>query len=76
MLRAKVLTVVAGLLASHLAALCGYSQGAAPTQILITNARVFDGKSDTLADGMNVLIEGNKIAKVSRPKSRHPPAPW
>jgi imidazolonepropionase-like amidohydrolase len=38
----------------------------APAQTLITNARVFDGKSAKLADGMNVLIEGNKIAKISR----------
>ena len=38
----------------------------APAQTLITNARVFDGKSAKLADAMNVLIEGNKIAKISR----------
>jgi imidazolonepropionase-like amidohydrolase len=35
-------------------------------QTLITNARVFDGKSATLAESMNVLIEGNKIAKISK----------
>ena len=38
----------------------------APAQTLIVNARVFDGRSDKLADGMNVLIEGNKIARVSK----------
>ena len=38
----------------------------APAQTLITNARVFDGNSAKLADGMNVLIEGNKIAKISK----------
>jgi len=39
---------------------------AAPAQTLITNARVFDGKSANLAESMNVLIEGNKIAKISK----------
>jgi hypothetical protein len=38
----------------------------APAQTLITNARIFDGKSDPIPDGMNVLIEGNKIARISR----------
>jgi imidazolonepropionase-like amidohydrolase len=38
----------------------------APAQTLITNARIFDGKSDQFPGGMSVLIEGNKIAKISR----------
>ena len=38
---------------------------ASPTT-LITNARVFDGRSDALTTEMNVLIEGNKIAKISK----------
>jgi hypothetical protein len=37
-----------------------------PTQTLIVNARLFDGRADHLADGMNVLVAGNKIAKISR----------
>ena len=37
-----------------------------PAQTLIVNARVFDGRADTLAEGMNVLVVGNRIAKVSR----------
>ena len=37
-----------------------------PAQTLITNARVFDGKSATLSESMNVLIEGNKISKISK----------
>jgi imidazolonepropionase-like amidohydrolase len=36
-----------------------------PTKTLITGARVFDGKSDALTPPMNVLIVGNKIAKLS-----------
>jgi imidazolonepropionase-like amidohydrolase len=37
----------------------------ASTQTLIVNASVFDGKSVNLFESMNVLIEGNKIAKIS-----------
>ena len=32
--------------------------------ILITDARIFDGKSEKLTVGMSVLVEGNKIAKI------------
>jgi len=35
-------------------------------QILFTNVNVFDGKSDTLAEGMSVLVEGNLIKKVAK----------
>ena len=37
----------------------------AATRTLITNVRVWDGTSDGLADGRNVLIEGNRIARIS-----------
>jgi len=33
--------------------------------VLFTNANVFDGTIDKLADGMSVLIEGNKITKIA-----------
>jgi len=36
------------------------------SSVLFTNANVFDGKSDKLATGMSVLVEGNKIAKVAK----------
>lgn len=36
-----------------------------PAQTLIVNARLFDGRNDKLSVAMNVLIEGNKIAKIS-----------
>ena len=39
---------------------------AAPAQTLITNARVFDGRSDHLSGSMNVLVEGNLIKQISR----------
>ena len=38
----------------------------AAVQTLIINARVFDGNSAKLAEGLNVLIEGNKIVKISK----------
>jgi len=34
--------------------------------VLITNARVFDGQHETLADGMSVLVEGNTISRIAK----------
>lgn len=36
-----------------------------PSQVLFTNVNVFDGKTDGLAGGMNVLVEGNLIKTIS-----------
>lgn len=36
----------------------------APAGVLFTNVSVFDGTSDTLKNGLDVLVEGNKISKV------------
>src|SRR5512134_1651000 len=36
------------------------------TQILITNAKIFDDQNEKLADGMSVLVEGNKITKIAK----------
>jgi len=35
------------------------------SRTLFTNANIFDGKSEKLATGMSVLVEGNKIAKIA-----------
>jgi len=35
-------------------------------QTLFTNVNIFDGKSDKLAEGMSVLVEGNLIKKVAK----------
>ena len=44
-----------------------FAQQSAPKPTtLFTNVNIFDGKSDTLADGMSVLVEGNKIAKIAK----------
>jgi len=34
--------------------------------VLITNANIFDGTSEKLSEGMSVLVEGNKIAKIAK----------
>ena len=34
--------------------------------ILITNAAIFDGQNEKLAEGMSVLVEGNKITKIAK----------
>lgn len=35
-------------------------------QVLINNVRIFDGNSDQLSDGMNILIEGKLIQKITK----------
>jgi imidazolonepropionase-like amidohydrolase len=36
------------------------------TLILFENVRIFNGKSDTLSEAMNVLVRGNAIDKISK----------
>jgi imidazolonepropionase-like amidohydrolase len=62
----------------HLASICrcffgalalsstmAHAQDPAKPSVLITNARIFDGKSDGLTGPMSVLIEGNTIARIA-----------
>ena len=37
-----------------------------PSQILIKNVNIFDGKSEKLIQGKDVLVEGNLIKKVGK----------
>ena len=37
----------------------------APVQVLIKNVNLFDGTTDKLRKGINVLVEGNLIKKIS-----------
>jgi len=37
-----------------------------PTQVLFTNVNIFDGNNEKLTIGMNLLVEGNKIKKISK----------
>ena len=39
---------------------------AVPKQVLIKNVNIFDGDSDKLKMGMNVLVEGNLIKKIGK----------
>ncbi len=39
-----------------------------PARVLFTNVNVFDGKSDKLAEGMSVLVEGNLIKQIATGK--------
>jgi hypothetical protein len=60
-----VFCVITGVftIAAHTASAADAPEPIAKT--LITNARIFDGEHDKLADGMSVLIEGNKISKIA-----------
>jgi len=40
------------------------AQGDAARSVLFTNVNVFDGKSEELANGINVLVEGNLIKQI------------
>jgi imidazolonepropionase-like amidohydrolase len=43
------------------------------TAVLFQNAKIFDGKSDRLLEGMNLLVEGNKIAEYRDSPIKAPP---
>jgi len=47
-------------------ALAAQAQDEAPNQVLITNVSVWDGTSNKAVQGIDVLIEGNKIKAVAR----------
>ena len=52
----------------------GATEEKKPVQILFTNVNIFDGKTDGLAAGMNVLVEGNLIKSVAKGASDAPGA--
>ncbi|USD37012.1 amidohydrolase family protein [Ferrimonas sp. SCSIO 43195] len=51
--------------------LSGVANGNEQNQILIKNVNVFDGKKDSLIENVDVLVEGNLIAKVGRDTGAH-----
>jgi imidazolonepropionase-like amidohydrolase len=64
---ARTSTVVSAVLCLVGATAFAQTQSVGPsTLILFENVRIFDGKSDTLSDGMNVLVRGNTIDKISK----------
>ena len=52
-------------LSIHDKALAAAHESEGPAQILITNVDVWDGTSDTVTPGVNVLIENNRIKQVA-----------
>ncbi len=40
------------------------AQTPAPSKVLFTNVRLFDGKSPTLRDGLHLLVDGNRIQSI------------
>src|SRR5512144_1012062 len=64
---ARTLTVVVAVLCLVGATAFAQPQSVEPsTPILFENVRIFDGKSDTSSAGMNVLVRGNTIDKISK----------
>ena len=64
---ARTSTVVSAVLCLVGATAFAQPQSVEPsTAILFENVRIFDGKSDTLSAGMNVLVRGNTIDKISK----------
>jgi imidazolonepropionase-like amidohydrolase len=57
--------VVAALVGTIAMPLKGPAKEQAPKQVLITNVNVWDGTSDKLKNGVDVLVEGNKIKQVA-----------
>jgi imidazolonepropionase-like amidohydrolase len=64
---ARTSTVVSAVLCLVGATALAQPQPVEPfTLVLFKNVRIFDGKSDTLSDSMNVLVRGNTIDKISK----------
>ena len=56
-----------GLLSALALAFPALAQDAQPvSKVLITNARIFDGRDDKLSEPMSLLVEGNKIERMAR----------
>lgn len=66
-LRRRGLAKFVGLLAVALVSGQGFAQkpDAQQATTLFTNVRIFDGKSPTLSEPVNVLVRGNLIEKIS-----------
>jgi len=63
----RVIKIIASLFLTLAFCAPAMAGDAAPKpSVLITNANIFDGKSDKLATGMSVLMEGNKISKIAK----------
>jgi imidazolonepropionase-like amidohydrolase len=64
--KTRVMTGVSCLLLMLAAATPTTAQDAEPvSSVLFTNANVFDGQNEELANGMSVLVEGNMITRIA-----------
>src|SRR5262245_55746041 len=72
---ARILMTIAVAIA-HLAVwICpAYAQSPEKSVVLFLDVKIFDGKADSLSEGMHVLVEGNKIAKISKTPIQAPGA--
>ena len=59
-------SLFAVLLLAGLVAHAAAAQSDEPKRILITNVSVWDGTSDTVVAGVDVLVEGDKIKRVAQ----------
>ena len=70
--RRNFLRGIGSVAAVGLMPMAGHAQTAtAPSKILFRQAKVFDGKSETLQAGVQVLVEGQKIVAID--KANNPP---
>jgi len=60
------LAVAIGALCAAAAIATAQAQTAEVKRVLFQNASVFDGKNEQLAEGVSVLVEGNKISKIAK----------
>ena len=60
------LAVAIGALCTAAAIATAQTQTAEVKRVLFQNASVFDGKNEQLAEGVSVLVEGNKISKIAK----------
>lgn len=63
--RSLSLTIAAVLAMAATSLVVSAAEEKAPQQVLFTNVNIFDGTSDKLATGMNLLVEGNTIKTIS-----------
>jgi imidazolonepropionase-like amidohydrolase len=64
---ARAVTVLIGVHCLAGASAFAQPQSAGPSSVLLfENVRVFDGKSSALSGGMNVLVRGNTIDRISK----------
>lgn len=65
-LRQSIVVVFAGLIMFVGAVQAAEQENESPSVVLIKNVNIWDGTSDSLQEGFDVLVVGNKIKKVAK----------